>query len=294
MQNKISPKEKINFDFFKELPLDEVAKCLGMYPSKGGKYRSPLHTDVNPSLTIQMDETKPYYNRWKDWSFNECGGAIELVMASKFKIAPTTYWANKSAYKKQLFEAVHFLNDYFPGGIEYTEEGKKDMPKIPKIPKEILEAIGLDNNPFFDNKVASNRRISQDYGIDIKKVFSSTFDNTINMSMSERALIVLDKLKAYEKNCYDYSLEVIKNFPDLDEKAAEVILSTANKWIEKVQPYIKEVSDYYFDMAEIEYPAIDFEEEADKLFGEIEKEEELENNTENSKTDKNFDYEMEM
>lgn len=293
MQNKISPKEKINFDFFKELPLDEVAKCLGMYPSKGGKYRSPLHTDVNPSLTIQMDETKPYYNRWKDWSFNECGGAIELVMASKFKIAPTTYWANKSVYKKQLFEAVHFLNDYFPGGIEYTEEGKKDMPKIPKIPKEILEAIGLDNNPFFDNKVASNRRISQDYGIDIKKVFSSTFDNTINMSMSERALIVLDKLKAYEKNCYDYSLEVIKNFPDLDEKAAEVILSTANKWIEKVQPYIKEVSDYYFDMAEIEYPVIDFEEEADKLFGSIDKECELQDSTENEK-DKNLDYEMEM
>lgn len=293
MQNKISPKEKINFDFFKELPLDEVAKCLGMYPSKGGKYRSPLHTDVNPSLTIQMDETKPYYNRWKDWSFNECGGAIELVMASKFKIAPTTYWADKSAYKKQLFEAVHFLNDYFPGGIEYTEEGKKDMPKIPKIPKEILEAIGLDNNPFFDNKVASNRRISQDYGIDIKKAFPSTFDNTINMSMSERALIVLDKLKAYEKNCYDYSLEVIKNFPDLDEKAAEVILSTANKWIEKVQPYIKEVSDYYFDMAEIEYPVIDFEEEADKLFGNIDKECELQDSTENEK-DKNLDYEMEM
>lgn len=293
MQNKISPKEKINFDFFKELPLDEVAKCLGMYPSKGGKYRSPLHTDVNPSLTIQMDETKPYYNRWKDWSFNECGGAIELVMASKFKIAPTTYWADKSAYKKQLFEAVHFLNDYFPGGIEYTEEGKKDMPKIPKIPKEILEAIGLDNNPFFDNKVASNRRISQDYGIDIKKVFSSTFDNTINMFMSERALIVLDKLKAYEKNCYDYSLEVIKNFPDLDEKAIEVILSTANKWIEKVQPYIKEVSDYYFDMAEIEYPVIDFEEEADKLFGSIDKECELQDSTENEK-DKNLDYEMEM
>ena len=293
MQNKISPKEKINFDFFKELPLDEVAKCLGMYPSKGGKYRSPLHTDVNPSLTIQMDETKPYYNRWKDWSFNECGGAIELVMASKFKIAPTTYWANKSAYKKQLFEAVHFLNDYFPGGIEYTEEGKKDMPKIPKIPKEILEAIGLDNNPFFDNKVASNRRISQDYGIDIKKVFSSTFDNTINMFMSERALIVLDKLKAYEKNCYNYSLEVIKNFPDLDEKAAEVILSTANKWIEKVQPYIKEVSDYYFDMAEIEYPVIDFEEEADKLFGSIDKECELQDSTDNEK-DKNLDYEMEM
>lgn len=293
MKNKISPKEKINFDFFKELPLDEVAKCLGMYPSKGGKYRSPLHTDVNPSLTIQMDETKPYYNRWKDWSFNECGGAIELVMASKFKIAPTTYWADKSAYKKQLFEAVHFLNDYFPGGIEYTEEGKKDMPKIPKIPKEILEAIGLDNNPFFDNKVASNRRISQDYGIDIKKVFSSTFDNTINMFMSERALIVLDKLKAYEKNCYDYSLEVIKNFPDLDEKATEVILSTANKWIEKVQPYIKEVSDYYFDMAEIEYPVIDFEEEADKLFGSIDKECELQDSTENEK-DKNLDYEMEM
>lgn len=293
MQNKISPKEKINFDFFKELPLDEVAKCLGMYPSKGGKYRSPLHTDVNPSLTIQMDETKPYYNRWKDWSFNECGGAIELVMASKFKIAPTTYWADKSAYKKQLFEAVHFLNDYFPGGIEYTEEGKKDMPKIPKIPKEILEAIGLDNNPFFDNKVASNRRISQDYGIDIKKVFSSTFDNTINMFMSERALIVLDKLKAYEKNCYDYSLEVIKNFPDLDEKATEVILSTANKWIEKVQPYIKEVSDYYFDMADIEYPVIDFEEEADKLFGSIDKECELQDSTENEK-DKNLDYEMEM
>ena len=293
MQNKISPKEKINFDFFKELPLDEVAKCLGMYPSKGGKYRSPLHTDVNPSLTIQMDETKPYYNRWKDWSFNECGGAIELVMASKFKIAPTTYWADKSAYKKQLFEAVHFLNDYFPGGIEYTEEEKKDMPKIPKIPKEILEAIGLDNNPFFDNKVASNRRISQDYGIDIKKVFSSTFDNTINMFMSERALIVLDKLKAYEKNCYDYSLEVIKNFPDLDEKATEVILSTANKWIEKVQPYIKEVSDYYFDMAEIEYPVIDFEEEADKLFGSIDKECELQDSTENEK-DKNLDYEMEM
>lgn len=293
MQNKISPKEKINFDFFKELPLDEVAKCLGMYPSKGGKYRSPLHTDVNPSLTIQMDETKPYYNRWKDWSFNECGGAIELVMASKFKIAPTTYWADKSAYKKQLFESVHFLNDYFPGGIEYTEEGKKDMPKIPKIPKEILEAIGLDNNPFFDNKVASNKRISQDYGIDIKKVFSSTFDNTINMFMSERALIVLDKLKAYEKNCYDYSLEVIKNFPDLDEKATEVILSTANKWIEKVQPYIKEVSDYYFDMAEIEYPVIDFEEEADKLFGSIDKECELQDSTENEK-DKNLDYEMEM
>lgn len=293
MQNKIFPKEKINFDFFKELPLDEVAKCLGMYPSKGGKYRSPLHTDVNPSLTIQMDETKPYYNRWKDWSFNECGGAIELVMASKFKIAPTTYWADKSAYKKQLFEAVHFLNDYFPGGIEYTEEGKKDMPKIPKIPKEILEAIGLDNNPFFDNKVASNRRISQDYGIDIKKVFSSTFDNTINMFMSERALIVLDKLKAYEKNCYDYSLEVIKNFPDLDEKATEAILSTANKWIEKVQPYIKEVSDYYFDMAEIEYPVIDFEEEADKLFGSIDKECELQDSTENEK-DKNLDYEMEM
>ena len=293
MQNKISPKEKINFDFFKELPLDEVAKCLGMYPSKGGKYRSPLHTDVNPSLTIQLDETKPYYNRWKDWSFNECGGAIELVMASKFKIAPTTYWADKSAYKKQLFEAVHFLNDYFPGGIEYTEEGKKDMPKIPKIPKEILEAIGLDNNPFFDNKVASNRRISQDYGIDIKKVFSSTFDNTINMFMSERALIVLDKLKAYENNCYDYSLEVIKNFPDLDEKATEVILSTANKWIEKVQPYIKEVSDYYFDMAEIEYPVIDFEEEADKLFGSIDKECELQDSTENEK-DKNLDYEMEM
>lgn len=293
MQNKISPKERINFDFFKELPLDEVAKCLGMYPSKGGKYRSPLHTDTNPSLTIQMDEAKPYFNKWRDWSFNEGGGPVELVMASKFKISPSEYWANKHTYKDKMLEAVHFLNDYFPGGIEY-EEGKRNMPKIPKIPKEILEAIGLDSNPFFDNKVATNRRISQNYSINVKKVFSSTFDNTINMSMSERALIVLDKLKAYEKDCYDYSLEVIKNFPDLDEKAANVILSTANKWIEKVQPYIKEVSDYYFDMAEIEYPAIDFEEEADRLFGEIEKEDELENNTENSKADKNFDYEMEI
>ena len=46
-------------------------------------------------------------------------------------------------------------------------------------------------------------------------------------------------------------------------------------------------------MAEIEYPAIDFEEEADKLFGSIDKEYESQDSTENEK-DKNLDYEMEM
>jgi len=46
-------------------------------------------------------------------------------------------------------------------------------------------------------------------------------------------------------------------------------------------------------MAEIEYPVIDFEEEADKLFGSIDKECELQDSTENEK-DKNLDYEMEM
>lgn len=266
MEKGKSPKEKINFDFFKGIPLDEVTKCLGMYPSKGGKYRSPLHSDVNPSLTIQMDETKPYYNRWRDWSFNEYGGPIELVMASKYKIAPTTYWANKTAYKKQLYESIHFLNDYFPGGIEFIEEGRPNMPKIPKIPKDVLEAIGLDSNPFYDNKIANNRRMTMDYDVDIKKTFSDTFDNTISMPMSERALIVLDKLKAYEKDCYDYSLEVVRNFPDLDENAVNIITATAKKWVDKIQPYIKEVSDYYFDIAEIEYPSIDFESESEQLF----------------------------
>lgn len=262
-------KEKIDFDFYKNIPIDEVMKCLGMYPSKGGKYRSPLHIDRNPSLTIQMDENKPGYNRWKDWSFNESGGAIELVLACKYGIAPTVYWANKGVYKQQLKEAVHFLNDYFPGGITYIDDtNRKAMPKIPKIPKEILEAIGLNSNPFYDNRVVTNRRIMDNYGVNIKKEFPDTFDNGVNMPMSERALIVLDKLKAYEKDCYDYSLEVVRNFPDLNKEATDVILATTKKWIDKVKPYIKEVSDYYFDMAEIEYPSVDFEDEIKKIFEE--------------------------
>lgn len=263
------PRYKINYDFFKyEVPIAEVCELLGIERAGGNKYHSPFHIDKNPSFSITENESSPYFNKWKDWSLNISGFSIELVLAVKYNIMPEDYYKNRNKYKKEYFESIKYLNEYFPGGIKEIDiDNQKSFSNIPQIPQSIIEKIGLKRNPLMDirEKGKLSKEDNRYYRQKIKEIMGDKYDSSLDLSMADRASILLDALQDYEKYIYRYANQVIKDFPELDENAQKVIIEKTSKWINIIHPYTEKVKDYYFEMAEKEFPAIDFEAEEKEL-----------------------------
>lgn len=240
-------KKYINYDFYKEeIPIQDVCELLGLEQESHNKYHSPLHTDVHASLTIDTNENSKYYNKWRDWSFQEGGTVIDLVLATKFGITPTEYWKNPEKYKDQHIKCIEFLNQYYPGGIVYYNEGDNKVlneNNPPIIPKEILKAIGEKYNPLTDYHLTTD-------------------------SYSDRAEILLDKFQKYEKNLLMYANRVLGDFPELDIKAQRIIVKKTMKQYNIIHEYTEKVQDFYFKAMEIEYENIDFVKEEQDLFKE--------------------------
>lgn len=260
-------REEIDFEYFKSIPIADVADVLGINVTRG-KICCPSHDDNNPSADIASKNPK-YINRWKCWACGEGGSTIDLVLAKKFNIKPSEYYNNKERYSKQLLETVRFLESYFPGGIKIMQDAEnKDVPKPPNIPKEIITAIGLETNPLFDIKVTGPKKRSAEYKKRLKKIMGKSYGTSLDLLMSDRALILLDALQAYEASTWKYVNNVLDNFPKLDESARQIIINQAKEWIEEVHPYTEAVQQYYFKMSELEYESIDFEKEESLCFGE--------------------------
>lgn len=248
-------KEKIDYEFFKMIPLTEVAELLGLKKEHNGNYKSPLHLDRHPSMTIETNENHKYYNKWRDWSFNEGGGPIELVMAVKNGIAPSDYWSHREQYKEEYRDAIKFLDGYFPGGIIKLEDTVKNLkePPIPKIPKDMLQKIGLKNNPFYP----VNRIIYNEMG--------ERITTTFQLPKSDAATMIIAKLMDYKNSLRSFIEKVYDYAPELRQiDLAPQCLELRTKYYEEtVDKLIDTLREYYLEQVDIDYPS------PDNIFGEV-------------------------
>lgn len=94
--------------------LHDLADRLGIKQGKGGEdalYHSPHHPDKTPSLSIFVDHPK-HGTGWKDWSSDEGGSCIDLVMYR---------------YGMSVSDAMKWLHEAY--GIAYDTPDKTEQPK---------------------------------------------------------------------------------------------------------------------------------------------------------------------
>lgn len=94
--------------------LHDLAARLGIKQGKGGEdalYHSPHHKDSTPSLSIFVNDPK-HGTGWKDWSSDEGGSCIDLVMY---------------VLGLGVSDAMKWLHDAY--AIPYDTPDKKDQPQ---------------------------------------------------------------------------------------------------------------------------------------------------------------------
>lgn len=241
-------REIVDWEYFRNVPIYEVAESLGIEVDKNGRALCPCHDDHNPSMIIGSKTNQRRENSWWCPVCNEGGSTLDLVLASKYNVLPSQMRKNRQKYSAEILEAVHWLEELFPGGITKVstvpDSRNRNEPLPPKIPWAIIREIGLKHNPIFEKGPLGDE-----------------------LSKTDRAEILLDKLMNREKELWQYAVNVTVNFPALDAKANAVIFRQAREWIAEIHSYTEEVRKYYFAMSDYEYPDESF---ADELSGEKE------------------------
>ncbi len=243
------------FEIFKDydqVPIDEVAQSLGIDTSK--KFITcpcPDHDDKNPS--VMLSKNGKYENSFKCWSCGEHGGPIELVMAVKSGITPSVYFdtlkhgspSEKAAMLKERDEAVIYLNDLFPGIIEFKDANEtfsKD-DKLPELPKWILDNYGLPR--YFDKP----------YTVKVRDQKGKEIKETDQLSKKDAAEMVLGKLIELETNLWEMKEKFYELYPHIKEDIGLRMTMDAS-----VKAKIEEVVSYedkYRDFINNEYKEYD-------------------------------------
>lgn len=116
-----------------DLNLPDVARALGIRVLHGGKTRCPFHDDKDPSMVL-------YQNRYKCFL---CGTGRTIDFIQKV--------GNMSFYDACDWAIKSFGLDR----SQYVSEEKRQKPirnsnsrTFNHVPKELLDSIGLKNNPF--------------------------------------------------------------------------------------------------------------------------------------------------
>ena len=224
--------ETIDYEYFRNLPVEEVAEELGLDITKDHKFLCPCHNDHHASAVIQDENSKKYPNTWKCWACGEGGSPIDLVLAVKFNISPSEA-KTPGRYVTEKKRAVEFLHECFGGGIIKTEEDKNSVyPKKPNIPSSVLRTCGLKSNPLHDPKYVN--------------------------AQCEAADILLDALTSREDELWNYTKSVLTNFPRLGPNSSAYMMGQGPRWDADIHQYVETVRDYYETVFDIEYPEEDF------------------------------------
>lgn len=240
--NQANPKYKdaIDWDYLRSVPIMDVAESLGIEVDRHGKALCPCHDDHNPSMIIGSKTNKSRENSWWCPVCHEGGSTLDLVLAKKYGVLPSAVRKNKELYSEEIKGAAHYINDLFPGGITQvallTNNKGINEPAPPMIPWAIIKEVGLKHNPIFEKAT----------------------DN-VDLSKTDRAEILLDKLMLREKELWEYAINVVVNFPKLDAKANAAIFNQAKEWIAEIHPYTEAVRKYYFAISDFEYPDNDLD-----------------------------------
>ena len=273
-------KEQIDWDFFRSIPIADVADAVGIHVDRHGKALCPCHNDHKPSMIVDYKGK----NNWHCFSCNEGGSTIDLVLATVCNINPSEARKDKSAHAADIINAVHYLDNIFPGGIMRIDleanKKNKNEPTPPKIPRSILHRIGLKNNILFEQGSFQlmKRKLLESEIDDLKQTQPNKryIDERVPidyLTKTERAEILLDKFMETEQRYWTYANTVLEDFPKLDDKALVTIYKQAQEWIAEIHPYTLAVQEYYFNICDFEFPDTFVEEMDEEL--ESEQDEEL-------------------
>ena len=215
----------IDWQFFRDIPIKEVAEGLGIDINKDNNFLCIAHNDSKPSAHIFAKN-----NSWHCFACGAGGSCLDLVMYNN---------------GCNIFEAAKFLNTLYPGGIEYHNNQDENAMgiEIPYIPNDLIKEIGLTSNPF------NMRKISIPYTNENgnKKPIRNRNDFSIDyISATE---IIIHKLLEKQDYWREYKQNVLKNFPEIayNEQYADVnkyICDTCNKKIDLYNAYIDVLRDF--------------------------------------------------
>ena len=238
--------EEFDLNYFNNLPIREVAECLGIKINSKGQFLSPCHNDHTPSASISMHSPK-YKNRWRDWVTEENGGVIELVMAKLYNINPSEIARERQLnngkmgkYTEAFKNAIHFLEINFPGGIKNVDiepvRINGQIIDLPEISSSVINQTGLRMNPFYDERYKE-------------------------LSLTDKAEILLDAVISAIEARKGYAIEVIKTYPMLDVAAQEAIKLATKVDIRELEDAKEKLRDFYIKCLDYEYSSDYIEEQ---------------------------------
>lgn len=208
-------REQIDWSFFREIPIWDVIEVLGLETDrKNGLFACPAHNDSHPSARVYEEE-----NNWHCFVCKTSGSTIDLVM---------------HANGCNTLEAIHFLNQYFPGGIK-EEELEDGMPITPIVDTPILQMIGLKKNPYSM--------------IRLQDPIHKTGTN-MEISKIDATMLILSKIDAYVNRAVNFAVNTYTTFPEFEnnpEAIREINFRTL-EMVDKVKAYIPVLENYLIEL----------------------------------------------
>lgn len=253
----------IDYDFYKQksnVPIIEVAKALGIKNARG-KWLCPCHDDHKPSMIIT--ERGRYENKFKCFSCGESGNPLALVMAVNSGVKPSEYFENPSKYAKERNDAALFIEDLFPGAITYTKEAEKE-DDFPKIPKRILEEIGLEPNPTQSKLVFPLSSIHTQLTKEEEEYYEQILkpEKFPGLDKIDACNLIAMKISEYIQNLSTWRDELLyKHFPDMPDDGRIYINKTIAEKEEEMRMYIEKL-DKYIEKHETEFSIDEYSSDA--------------------------------
>lgn len=215
----------INIEYFREILIKDVLELYDIKVNKNGFFvcLDPSHIDKHPSARINP-------KRPQEWGCFSCGVSADAIQTVRFLTGCGFREACVELYDAGLVpkEAIEFKK---------AKEKKGTGIQVPKLSKEIYEAIGLKGDP-------NVRRLAKSIiSMENSEVKKFTIEE-IQLTALDATTIVLDKLLDYRSQLAEYAKNIIVDFPGLDSKATEYICNTTKDRINNVNIYITTYRNY--------------------------------------------------
>lgn len=218
-EQQYKPKD-IDWGYFRDLPIEEVAELLGIDVDKKGRFICPSHNDTNPSAHMKPKGRNT-------WCCYVCGGKsggtpIDLVMAVE---------------GIDKLGAVMWLEQYFPGGIVYYDNYKKDEITPPYLTPQFLREIGLKRNPFVPHMLKGVLKLDEAGGLRMEQ-------DELALSYRDATDMVINKISAYIVERRGFVSSLFRKFPEFDDNTRRYIQKVANEDIEKSRIVMDSLFDF--------------------------------------------------
>lgn len=244
MSSKKTQFVNIDWSFYNELPVDEVAELLGIDMDPKMKFRCPCpdHIDKNPSAEINLTS-----NKWHCWSCGKGGTALNLVMQYE---------------QLSSRDAALFLSEYYPEGVKVIGNIKNEDSEIevPILDRNFLKEIGIIGNPYVAQHVSGPVNMEEISGkkrgyrnILEKKEFWITYRDATDMLMEKITGYIIEKSKYPEK--------IFKEFPNFDEDARRVVHQTIADKIAIAQTNLEILREFTQELIKFEKDAEEWQKE---------------------------------